>query len=87
MATALAQARAWESAHDTKQVDNANAAAQRGFHFEPPLSVTDQVYRPYGTGRLYCVHAKAYFEPCSRCKRNKREADGHLERFMAKFGV
>ena len=85
LASSMARARGQNAASDCHRIDSANTAAQSGFHFETPLTVSDQAYRPQGYGTIYCVHNKTYFEPCPRCKRGKREADLHLQKFLSKL--
>ena len=51
---------------------------------EPSASERDRVYQAPGTGLLFCVHGRSYFETCnaSTCRRNKKEADQRLKSFL-----
>lgn len=51
---------------------------------EPSLNERNRVYTKYGTGLHKCIHNKFYHNPCTACKRDKRDADKNLAKLLAR---
>lgn len=51
---------------------------------EPSLNETKAVYQAPGTGLLFCIHGRSFFETCSAttCRRGKKEADQRMKALL-----
>ena len=45
---------------------------------EKSMNEANAVYRPVGTGLHFCFHDKSYYQPCTKCRRSKRDAQRNL---------
>lgn len=42
------------------------------------LNELDAEYHQQGYGLHFCLHSKTYYEPCTKCKRTRRDAKRNL---------
>ena len=54
---------------------------------EPSNNEINKTYRQYGTGLLFCVHDRSYFDVCPSCKRTRSEAQKQFDHFCKIRGI
>jgi hypothetical protein len=54
---------------------------------EPSANELKAEWQEPGTGLLFCVHKKSYFETCTGCKRDTRIAKAHFDNFVKKHNL
>jgi hypothetical protein len=54
---------------------------------EPSKTEREAEYTPPGYYLLFCFHKKSLFEPCSACRRDKKEAREQYNRFCKRHGL